>query len=627
MDDNFLFPALSSWIAIADNPDQDLTLAKLRQQGFNTVLDSALVVGLAALGFNLYTNFQTGDWLFFSLTLLMYIGLLGIRFGIPRKHHRLRAALFLTSTTMLGLVLSATKATVGDGRIWLLVGPLAAALYLNVQAGFLLLLFNTLSWFGIWALFQADLIAYPLSHLSTLIAADNQSVWVNTGAVFLSAGLVLVISIAFLLNSLDHLLNRSRELANKLQEKERSQLETQQALTSSEQRYQQLVNNSPALIMEISQDNRIISINPAMRQSLALGDTPLAEIHLEYILPSAIYQDRMKKFRTVLEEERILRFEDQHEGRHFETIFVPSQDGRSIQIIAHDITDYKKTQQELLRHQEQLEELVEERTHRLQQEILEREKAERAARAAQKMADIGLLTTGVAHELNSPLQAILSHAEISLRWIENQPLHPPNMLKEKLTIIKEDVLRCASIVRSLQHYAHTSPRPRVEEQLNKLIEDTLQHIQHEFTDHPEISIETRLPAELPPLPCDRDQLQRVLINLLLNARDAIPEQGKITIQAAHHPQRNLFSIEISDTGRGIPGDLQEQIFKPFFTTKEVGEGTGLGLYLASGIIQAHGGEIRFESNPESGTTFTITLPGEPPEYPPPEIKGRYGNSP
>ncbi len=624
MDKPTLLKTISRGIGITDLTDQELTLAKLRQEGFNTVLDSALLVGLAALVFNLYTNLQTGNWLFFSLTLLMYIGLLGIRFGIPGENHHLRAALFLTLTTILGLTLSATKATVGDGRIWLLVGPLAAALFLNVQAGFLLLLFNTLAWFGIWALFQAGLIAYPLSHLSTLISAGNQTVWINTGAVFLSAGFVLVISSAFLLNSLDHLLNRSRKLAGELQEKERNRQETQQALTSSEQRYQQLVKNSPALIMEVSQDNRIISINPAMRQSLGLGDTPLAEIHLEYILPSAIYQDRMKKFRTVLEEKRILRFEDHHEGRYFETIFVPSQDGKSVQIIAHDITDYKNTQQELLRYQKQLEELVEERTHRLQQEILEREKAEQAARAAQKMADIGLLTTGVAHELNSPLQAILSNTEISLRWIRNQPLHPTAKLREKLSTIKADILRCSDIVRSLQNYAHTSPQPREEEQLIELIQDTLQLIQHEFTDCPEISIETRLPKVLPPLYCDRDQLQRVLINILLNARDALPAQGKILLQADHDPRQNLFTIKITDNGSGIPSDLQDQIFKPFFTTKEVGEGTGLGLYLALGIIQAHGGEIRFESEPESGTTFTITLPGVPPEYPLPEIKGRYG---
>ena len=132
---------------------------------------------------------------------------------------------------------------------------------------------------------------------------------------------------------------------------------------------------------------------------------------------------------------------------------------------------------------------------------------------------------------------------------------------------------------------------------------------------------------LPPLHCDYNQLQRAIINLLLNARDAMPTGGAITIRVQYQKKENEFTIQVEDTGRGIPEDLQEEIFKPFFTTKKVGEGTGLGLYLVSGVIQAHGGEIRLESELGVGTTFTITLPGVPPEVELPPPKGRFGKSP
>jgi two-component system NtrC family sensor kinase len=195
--------------------------------------------------------------------------------------------------------------------------------------------------------------------------------------------------------------------------------------------------------------------------------------------------------------------------------------------------------------------------------------------------------------------------------------------KEQIEIVQENVSRCAKIVHSLRFYAHPPQDQYSEQYINDLINRTLVLAKHQFDDD-NISIVTHLDSSIPPLICSRDQIMQVLINLMTNACDAMPDGGEIKIETTYRAERQQVEIKVTDTGQGIPSEHLDQIEKPFFTTKPVGKGTGLGLFITSNIVRAHGGEINYESAPEEGTVVTLTLAKEPPEdSPSPSLYGRY----
>jgi signal transduction histidine kinase len=117
---------------------------------------------------------------------------------------------------------------------------------------------------------------------------------------------------------------------------------------------------------------------------------------------------------------------------------------------------------------------------------------------------------------------------------------------------------------------------------------------------------------MPPLPCDRHSIMQALMNLLSNARDALPHGGEIRVTTAYAAETRLFRMQVADTGVGIPAEARSRIFDPFFTTKPLGQGTGLGLSILSGIVSAHGGRVEVDSTPGQGAVFTIYLPQDPP---------------
>ena len=146
-----------------------------------------------------------------------------------------------------------------------------------------------------------------------------------------------------------------------------------------------------------------------------------------------------------------------------------------------------------------------------------------------------------------------------------------------------------------------------------------------------ITVASSLAPDLPLLHCDREGITQILINLLTNARDAMPGGGEIAIRSALDPEKKHILLQVSDTGVGIPLEAQAKIFDPFFTTKEVGSGTGLGLPVVRGIVEAHGGKIELQSAPGAGTTFTLRFPAHQSQMPPPpgtmDESGRYDGTP
>ena len=223
---------------------------------------------------------------------------------------------------------------------------------------------------------------------------------------------------------------------------------------------------------------------------------------------------------------------------------------------------------------------------------------------SEKLASIGQLAAGVAHEINNPIGVMLGFSQVLLkRTAEDSPMHKP------LATIEREGLRCKHIVESLLDFAHYS-KPNLERaDLNDLVEAALELTTHKAT-VTNIKTIKRYAPNLPQVLADQNRLQQVFLNILLNAYQAMPDGGELRIMTRQVNQE--VHAVFADTGIGIPPEHLNRIFDPFFTTKEVGEGTGLGLSISYGIVEQHGGTIEAKSKVDTGSTFTVKLPVAPP---------------
>jgi signal transduction histidine kinase len=217
-----------------------------------------------------------------------------------------------------------------------------------------------------------------------------------------------------------------------------------------------------------------------------------------------------------------------------------------------------------------------------------------------KLASIGRLSAGVAHEVNNPLTTILTTA-----MLIQEDIDPKNPMYEELETITNETLRCRKIVASLLDFARQTKPAKKHYNINDIITECIRltRKQAEFKD---VQILQTLSEKIPELLLDKEQIQQALINLILNATDATDPGGKITVSTSFSPDNQFVNTKVSDTGKGIAAEVVDKIFEPFFTTREIG--TGLGLAITHGIIGRHGGDIRVQSRPDQGTTFTIRLP-------------------
>ncbi|MBW1920718.1 MAG: PAS domain S-box protein [Deltaproteobacteria bacterium] len=221
---------------------------------------------------------------------------------------------------------------------------------------------------------------------------------------------------------------------------------------------------------------------------------------------------------------------------------------------------------------------------------------------SEKMASMGQLAAGVAHEINNPLTGILFYANLALESIEEG-----NPLAEDLKCIIEDVHRCKGIVKNLLAYSRQSTPSKDIFQLNSLVEQALKLI-HDQKLFGKVTIKKEFSNEMMLIHADKNQLVQVVINLVMNAGDAMNGEGTLTLRTYRDKPNKKAYLEVSDTGRGIPEENLSKIFDPFFTTKEQGKGTGLGLSTSYGIIQENGGSISVKETGPEGTTFLVELP-------------------
>ncbi|MFC1533812.1 ATP-binding protein [Thermodesulfobacteriota bacterium] len=221
---------------------------------------------------------------------------------------------------------------------------------------------------------------------------------------------------------------------------------------------------------------------------------------------------------------------------------------------------------------------------------------------SEKIASVGRMAAGVAHEINNPLAGIMIYAEL----IKNNIQDNPQLLEDTQEII-DQTLRCKKIVSELLEFSRQSLGKLSSFSIKELIEKSLNLLinQAQFQD---IRVSKKIQGDLPAMIGDMGQLQQVFTNLFINSADAMEGKGQLTIEASFDELKNQFIIKVKDNGPGIPKKVRDKIFDMFFTTKPVGKGTGLGLSISKNILQLHGGTITIDSKVKRGTTFYIELP-------------------
>jgi PAS domain S-box-containing protein len=232
-------------------------------------------------------------------------------------------------------------------------------------------------------------------------------------------------------------------------------------------------------------------------------------------------------------------------------------------------------------------------------DVSERKRLEEQLRKTERIAELGTVASGMAHEIGTPMNVILGRAEYLLERVKEEPI------KKGLQTIVAQVERITKVMNQLLSFARRRAPERRALDLKEVVASSVEIFDERLARN-RISVETALDAACPPALADADQMNQVLINLIMNAVHAMPDGGVLRIGL--QPAGAHVRLTVADTGHGIPPDVAAHIFDPFFTTKEFGKGTGLGLTVVKGILEEHGGMITVDSEVGKGTTFTILLP-------------------
>jgi len=372
-----------------------------------------------------------------------------------------------------------------------------------------------------------------------------------------------------------------REVQEKIAELKASNLE----LARKKNTIQAILNGITDLMVVLSEDHRIVSVNRVFSE--IFGDRNPKGQYCYKVFRGLDRPCSPCPVRTAREENRLCRqlhiYPVDGQNRHFEITASPlrSAEGRlcHMLVLKRDVTREKEYQAKF--HQ------------------------------AERMATVGLLAAGVAHEINNPLTAISGFAEGLRRRLPRlaQTIDEPLFedFNEYVETILKECRRCQDIVRTLLTFSRGACTDFAPMNLNGLVEETVKLVRHHLKQSPQNTITLETDESLPPLTGDASQMKQVILNLLMNALDAVQSKGAITLRTFAEGE-NLVVLEVEDTGRGIPAEHLDKLFEPFFTTKPVGQGIGIGLSTCYNIVQKHGGEILVRSTPGKGSVFQVRLP-------------------
>lgn len=355
--------------------------------------------------------------------------------------------------------------------------------------------------------------------------------------------------------------------------------ERTQALSVSEYKYRRIFEGSKDMILVTNKAGDIVNLNPFGYDLLGLK--PEAEI---------------------LENRNILEF--LAEPNNWSTVMDTIVRERSISNVELDILTADGSTHRILLSGSMAEpaDNEAETIHFIVKDIEQRKLMAEQLAQADKLASIGELSSGVAHEINNPLGVILGYTQLLLRN-ETETSERFGDLKT----IEKHARNCKSIVEDLLSFSRKSETEKEVVDIHSLIDEVVAFVRH-HSDIEDIEIEKELHKKVQPTLMDEKKIKQVMINLMVNAIHAVGRKGRIVITTALDAATRHLTVTVQDNGHGIEKKDLQKIFDPFFTTKPTGEGTGLGLSVSYGIIKDHGGRIEVESNSGSGSTFTFTLP-------------------
>jgi len=373
---------------------------------------------------------------------------------------------------------------------------------------------------------------------------------------------------------------RSPSLQEELAAATKARQRVEGALRDSENRARVLLEAASEGVIVVDAAGRIVSVNGRTAQMFGYGREELIGAPLEILVPARLRERHVHHRHAFFAEPRVRpmgRGLDlagcRKDGSEFPVeislSYVQTEDGVQALGFVSDIT--------------------------------ERLAAERAARQADRLAAIGRLAAGVAHEVNNPIGIIASRIELMLLEAQDNGL-PPAVVAD-LEVLHRHATRIAAIAQKLLSFARESPREHTRIDLNAIVREALLLFQRD-PDHEAVQIHTALAEPLPAVVGDSGALQQVVLNIVQNSRQAIGERGEIAVTTLH--EAGQVRVVVRDTGPGIAPDVLPKIFDPFFTTKA--DGTGLGLSITYGIVRDHHGTVDVESRPGAGTTFTLSFP-------------------